>query len=69
MCRFTQFMGGSFRQELHSKVVTFSTRLAGQPSPLYKSNGGKARLQPPLFVICLLIGPNRFTPLQVQLYV
>ena len=57
----TQIMGGSFRRGLHSKVVTFSTRLADQPSPLYKSNGKKGRWQPPIFVSCLLIGPNGFT--------
>ena len=63
MGRSTQIMGGSVRRGLNSEVVTFSTRLAGQPSPLYKSNGKKARLQPPIFVFSLLIGPNGYTPL------
>ena len=34
-------VGGSFRQGLNSEVVTFSTRLAVQSSPLFKNNGKK----------------------------
>ena len=52
-----------FKQGLNTEVVTFSTRLSVQPSPLYKSNGGKARWQPPIYVSCCLIGPNGFAPL------
>ena len=63
MGRSTQIMEVSFRRGLNSEVVTFSTRLAVQPSPLYKSDGEKARWQPPIFVSCHLIGPNGFTPL------
>ena len=44
MGRSTQILGGSFRQGLNSEVVTFSTRLAFQFSPLYKSDGEKASL-------------------------
>ena len=44
------FLAGSFRQELNSEVVTFSTRLTVQPSPLNrKSDGTKTRWQPPTF--------------------
>ena len=63
MDRSTQIMGGEFRKGLNSEVVTFSTRLAVQPSPLYKSNGEKARWQPPISVSCFLMGPNGFSPL------
>ena len=56
MGRSTQIMGGSFRRGLNTDVVTFSTILAVQPSPLNKTNGGK--WQPLIFVSCLLIGPN-----------
>ena len=63
MGQSTQIMGSSFRRGLHSEVSTFLTRLAIQPLPLYQINGEKARWQPPIFVSCLLIGPNRFTPL------
>ena len=56
----TQIMGGSFRQGLNSEVVKFLTRLAVQPSPLYK----KAGWQPPIFVSSHLIGPNGFTSLR-----
>ena len=59
MDRSTQIMGGSFRQGLNSEVDTFSPRLDFQPSPLYKSN----IWLPPIFVSCLLIGPNGFTTL------
>ena len=41
MGRSTQIVGGSFRLGLNSKVVTFSTRLAVQSSPMFKSNGKK----------------------------
>ena len=44
MDRSTQIMGGSFRRGLNSEVVTFSTRLAVQPSHLYKSNGEKINM-------------------------
>ena len=63
MGRSTQIMGGSFRRGLNSEAVTFSTRLAVQPSPCTKVLGKKARWQPPISVSCLLIGPNGFTPL------
>ena len=63
MGRSTQIMGGSFRRGLHSDVVTFSTCLAVQASPIFKSNGEKARWQPLIFVSCLLIGPNGLSPL------
>ena len=58
MGRSTQIMGGSFRRGLNTDVVTFSTRLAVQPSPMYKSIGKRARWQPPVFVSCLLIAPQ-----------
>ena len=61
--RSIQIMGGSFRRGLNSEVVTLSTRLAVQPSPLYKSNGRKARWQPPISVSSRLIGPKGSTPL------
>ena len=56
MDRSAQIMGGSSRQRLNSRVFTFSTRLAVQPSPLHKSNGRKSN-----FVSCLVIGLNGFT--------
>ena len=51
MGRSTKIMGGSFRRGLNSKVVTFSTRLAVQPSPLYKSNGEKSKMAASYFCI------------------
>ena len=59
----TQIMGGEFRKRMNSEVVTFSTRLAVQPSPLHKSNGEKARWQPPISVSYFLMGPNGLSPL------
>ena len=47
----TQIMGGSFRQGLNSEVVKFLTRLAVQPSPLYKSNVKKSRMAASYFCI------------------
>ena len=41
MCHFSWIMGGSFSQGLYSEVVAFSTGLAVQPFPMYKSNGEK----------------------------
>ena len=42
MDRSTLILGVNFRRGMHLDVLTFSTRLAVQPSPLYKSNGKKA---------------------------
>ena len=53
-------MKGNTRRGLNQKVVTFSTRLAVPPSPLYKSMGEKSRCQPPIFVSYLLIDQQRF---------
>ena len=55
MGRSTQIMGGSFTRGLNSEVVTFSTKLAVQPSPLYtcKQDGS----------LLFLISQNGFTPL------
>ena len=69
MGRSNQIMGGSFRRGLHSEVVTFSTRLAVQPSPLYKSNGAKSNMAASYF--CIL--PSDwlklvYSSIQVQLY-
>ena len=53
MGRSTQIMGGtggSFWRGLNSEAVTFPTRLAGQPSPMYKSNGAKSKMATPLFL-------------------
>ena len=38
MDRYPHIMGGNFRCGLNLEVVTFSTRLAVQRSPLHKSN-------------------------------
>ena len=43
MDRSIQITGGSFRQGLNSDVVTFSTTLTVQTSPLYKSKLVKKR--------------------------
>ena len=59
----TEIMGGIFRRGLNSEGVTFSTRLAVQAPPQYKSDWEKARWQLPIFASCLLIVPNGFTPL------
>ena len=47
-------MGGSFRRVLNSEVVILSTWLCVQSLSIYF---------PPIFVSCLLIGRNGFTPL------
>ena len=39
MKQSTEIMRGTFGWGLNPEVVTFSTTLAVQPSPLYKSNG------------------------------
>ena len=41
----------------------FQLDLLFSPRPCTKSMGKKTRWQPPIFVCCLLIGPNSFTPL------
>ena len=70
MGRSTQIMGGNFRRGLHSDVVTFSTRLAVQPSPLYKSNGEKSKMAAPYFCILPSDWPKcTYYSFQVQLYV
>ena len=62
-------MGGSFRRGLHSEVVTFSTRLAVQPSPLYKSNGAKSNMAASYFRILPSDWPKLvYSSIQVQLY-
>ena len=62
-------MGGSFRRGLHSEVVTFSTRLAVQPSPLYKSNGEKSKMAASYFCILPSDWPKLvYSSIQVQLY-
>ena len=58
-----EIMGGSVRRGLNSEVITFSTGLAVQSRPLYKSNWKKARWQPPIFTSGFLIVSNGFTPL------
>ena len=51
MGQSTQIMGSSFRRGLHSEVVTFLTRLAIQPLPLYQSNGEKRKTAASCFCI------------------
>ena len=73
MGRSIQIMGGSFRRGLNSEVVTFSTRLAVQPSPLYKSNGiacgGKSKMAASYFCILPSDWPKWvYSSIQVQLY-
>ena len=46
----TQIMGSSFRRGLNSEMVAFSTTLAVQPSPLYKSNWEKSKMAVSYFV-------------------
>ena len=59
----TQIMGGSFRRELNLEVVTFSTRLAVQSTPMFKIDEGKIKMA--AFYFCILPSdcPNSFTPL------
>ena len=65
----TQIMGGSFRRGLNSEVVTFSNRLAVQPSPLYKINGKKNKMAASYFCMLPSDWPKQFYPsIQVQLY-
>ena len=61
MGRAIQIMGGSFRRGLNSEVVNFSTRLAVQPSPLYKSNGKESKMAASYCCIMYLIGQKGFT--------
>ena len=69
MGRSTQIMGGSFRRGLHSEVDTFSTRLAAQPSPLYKSNGEKSKMAASYFCFLPSDCPKWiYSSIQVQLY-
>ena len=69
MGRSTQIMGGSFRRGLHSEVDTFSTRLAVQPSPLYKSNGEKSKMAASYFCFLPSDWPKWiYSSIQVQLY-
>ena len=70
MGRSTQIMEVSFRRGLNSEVVTFSTRLAVQPSPLYKSNGEKSKMAASYFCILPSDWPKWiYSSIQVQLYV
>ena len=52
-----------FKRGLNSEVVTFSTRLAVQPSPLYKSNGGKSKMAASYFCILPSDWPEWFNSL------
>ena len=68
MGRSTQIMGGSFRRGLHSEMVTFSIRLAVQPSPLYKSHGEKSKMAASYFCILPPDWPKWiYSSIQVQL--
>ena len=60
-------MGGSFRRGLNSEVVTFSTRLAFRPLPLYKSN--KEKMQDGSLILLYPVSPwpERLYSIQVQL--
>ena len=51
MGQYTLFTGGSSRWGLNSEVVTFSTRLAVQPSSVYKRNGKRSKMAAPYFCI------------------
>ena len=62
----TQIEGGSFRRGLSSEIVTFSTRLAVQLSPLYKRNGEKSKMAVPIFASCPLTDQKSCTPLLRQ---
>ena len=63
MGRYTQIMGGSLRQGLNSKVVTFSTRCTVQPLSLNKSNKEKSKMAASYFCILPSDWPNGYTPL------
>ena len=69
MGQSTHIIGGSFRRGLNS-VVTFSTRLAVQPLPLYKSNGRKSKMAASYFCIQPSDWPvGLYASIQVKLYV
>ena len=54
---------------LNAEVVTFSTRLAVQPSPLYKSKGRQSKMAVSYLCILFVIGFEwLYSSLQVQLY-
>ena len=62
-------VGGSFRRGLNSEVITFSTRLAVQSSPLFKSNGKKSKMKASYFCVLPSDWHKRFySSIQVQFY-
>ena len=69
MGRFTQIMGYRFRRGLNTEVIPFSTKLAVQPSPQYKSNGKKSKMAASFFCILHSDCPKLiYSSIQVQLY-
>ena len=70
MGQSTQIMGNSFRRGLHSEVITFLTRLAIQPLPLYQSNGEKSKMAASYFCILSSDWPKQvYSSIQDQLCV
>ena len=69
MCHFSWIVGGSFSLGLYSEVVAFSTRLAVQPFPMYKSNGEKQDgILPFLYAAFWMARMALHLAIQVQLY-
>ena len=71
MGRSTHIMGGSVRRALNSEVITFSTRLAVQPSSLYKKKvrGQKSKMAASYFCILPFDWPEWiYSSIQVLLY-
>ena len=69
MGRSTQIVGGNFRRRLNSEVVTFSTRLAVQSSPVFISNGKKSKMTASYFCMLPSDWPKRFySSIQVEFY-
>ena len=70
MGQSTHIMGSIFRQELHSEVVTFLTRLAIQPLPLHQSNKEKSKMGASYFYILSSDWPKQvYSSIQDQVYV
>ena len=59
MGQSTQIMGRSFKRGLHSEVITFLTRLAIQPLPLYQRNGEKSKMAASYFCILSSDSPKQ----------